>query len=78
MIFAPFVATTCEVLFIDPKIDEIIKKYSQAFIRFIPQWMINNNLGPDCLAGTKALDNPTIIDEQPFNCTTIVLDVLIM
>ncbi len=38
--------------------------------RVIPQGTIENNLGPDRLAGAKALD--PIADNQPFDCKTIV------
>ena len=40
-------------------------------IRVIPQGTVDNNLGPDRLAGTKALD-PNYADNQPFDCRTFV------
>ena len=35
------------------------------FFRFIPQWTVDTNLGPDRLAGTKALD--------PNHCRQLIL-----
>ena len=41
-------------------------------IRVIPQGTVDNNLGPDRLAGPKALD-PNY-SRQLFDCTTFVLE----
>ncbi len=40
-------------------------------IRLIPQGTVDNNLGPDRLAGPKD-QIPIIADNQPFDCMTIV------
>ena len=45
--------------------------YPLGRLRVIPQGTVDNNLGPDRLVGPKALD-PTIADNQPFNCMTFV------
>ena len=37
-----------------------------------PQGTVDKNIGPDCLAGPKALDPITIADNQPFDCTAFV------
>ncbi len=31
-------------------------QHNLLYILVIPQWMVDNNLGPDCIAGPKALD----------------------
>ncbi len=62
----------------DLKISKLLCEYyifpSKEFqLRLIPQGRVDkNNLGPDCLAGPKALDPPIIADNQPFNCTTFI------
>ncbi len=40
-------------------------------MRLIPQGTVDNNLGPDHLAGQKALD-PNYADNQHCDCTTFV------
>ena len=38
------------------KLNKIAFGFPRKFIRVIPQGTVDNNLGPDCLAGPKALD----------------------
>ena len=47
-----------------------LTRHDKAYIRVIPQGTVDNNLGPDRLAGLKALD--AIADNQPFDCTAFV------
>ncbi len=49
----------CYIVFNILPVEISIKGYkatSDDYIRLIPQGTVDNNLGPDCLAGPKALD----------------------
>ena len=50
---------------------DCLLKVNSVVLRVIPQGTVYNNLGPDRLAGPKAL-YPNIADNQPFDCTTFV------